>query len=317
MKRLLMYLLTICMSLVCLSSCRSTPQRESKIFFSKEILTEASLTDMPVPNLDGAVLENGEKLYCTLTDQEYADYMQRVLDYLFAREDIYYLSYPVSSGLNLFVPMDSVAPITADYDVTEKERNVFIFSTSDTLSGNNFLSNPTWLTVSRLSEQATIENSTETYNTIISITVGAFRHAQYDDAAATHTYDEGTVYPIPGSTQTCTISYCVYCGASDYSPFIGDGNGAYKVTVTQKDGNYLMNDCIYEKHVSGILYTLYPLAVDEDMVVTVNGMEIPLTYEKAQVGIRYCYAFIMPCSDIEIEVYRRTSEPAPDEDTEE
>ena len=92
-------------------------------------------------------------------------------------------------------------------------------------------------------------------------------------------------------------------------------NGAYKVTVTQKSGSYLMNDCIYESYISGILYTLYPLAADENMVVTVNGMEIPLTYEKAQVGVRACYAFIMPCEDIEIEVYRRT--PASDENLEE
>jgi hypothetical protein len=240
------------------------------------------------------------------------DIVFRIID---IKEDIYYLSYPVRSGLNLFIPMDTVAPITADYDVTKREKNVFIFSTSDVLSGNALLSDPTWLTIRRVNEQATIGNSTDTYNTIISIVVGAFRHAQYDECAAAHTYDEGTVYPIPGSTQTCTISYCVYCGASDYSPFIGDGNGAYKVTVTQKNGSYLMNDCIYESHISGILYTLYPLAADEDMVVTVNGMEIPLTYEKAQVGVRACYAFIMPCEDLEIEVYRRT--PASDENLEE
>ena len=80
MKKWLMYILTICMSMLCLSSCKRIPEREKEVFFGEELLTAASLTDMPVPNLDGAVLEEGETLYCTLTYAEYRDYMKALLD---------------------------------------------------------------------------------------------------------------------------------------------------------------------------------------------------------------------------------------------
>ena len=305
MKKWLMYILTICMSMLCLSSCKRIPEREKEVFFSEETLTAASLTDMPVPNLNGAVLEDGETLYCTLTYAEYRNYMKVLLDYLFAREDIYYLSYPVGSGLDLIFTYDKVVPLKPEYDVTQKNKNEFVFSTSDTLAGNDGqrLIDPVHIGVVRHDTSVQLEHSKDTYNTCIYIIMDEmFAGARYDPCELEHTYDEGEVYLVPGSEETCTISHCVHCGSKKITPFIGDMNGAYKVNVAAGSRIYFMNSSIQTEYYPGLLYELYTVAPYENIVVTVNGTEIPATVVERNGFERNRYAFIMPNADIEVVV---------------
>ncbi len=312
MKKWFAWICTVCIALVCLSACKNIPNREDEVFFSEETLTLSSLTDMPVPNLDGAVLEEGETLYCTLTYAEYRDYMKALLDYLFAREDIYYLSYPVGTGLDVFIPYDRVAPLKPDYDVTQDNRHEFIFSATDTLGGQDGqrLIDPVHIIVQRHISPVNIQHSDKTYNTSIYLMVDKFYGgASYDPCALEHTYGEETVYLVPGSDETCAISYCVHCGSKKITPFIGDMNGAYQVRVIGDSRYYFMPSCIYEEYYSGLLYELYTVLPYGNIAVTVNGTEIPATVVEYGGQERNRYAFIMPCADVEIVVTVLKDEP--------
>ena len=320
MKKWLAWICTVCIALVCLSACKNIPNREDEVFFGEEILTAASLTDMPAPNLNGAVLEEGETLYCTLTYAEYRDYMKALLDYLFAREDIYYLSYPVGSGADLwFVTYDRVAPLKPDYDVTQDNRHEFVFSTTDTLGGNDGyrLINPVHIVVRRHDSPVALQYSDKTYNTSIYLMVDKpLGGASYDPCILEHTYGEETVYLVPGSDETCAISYCVHCGSKKITPFIGDMNGAYQVRIVGDSRNYFMPSCIYTEYYSGLLYELYTVLPYDNIVVTVNGTEIPATVVEYGGQERNRYAFIMPCADVEVVVTVLEDEPT-DESTDE
>ena len=51
-----------------------------------------------------------------------------------------------------------------------------------------------------------------------------------------------------------------------------------------------------------LLYELYTVAPYDDIVVTVNGTEIPATVAEYAGQERSRYAFIMPCADVEVVV---------------
>ena len=79
-------------------------------------------------------------------------------------------------------------------------------------------------------------------------------------------------------------------------------SGAYQVNIIGDNRNYFMPSCIYTEYYSGLLYELYTVAPYENIVVTVNGTEIPATVVEKEGFERNRYAFIMPTADIEVVV---------------
>lgn len=205
--------------LVCLTSCVSS--YDDNKFFSEEVLSQADLTDIPIPaNVNNSVLQYGNKLYLNLTNEEYAEYVTNILNYLKVKEDIYYLGYSVGSGLwGEIVPYNKIAPLTETYQAT-LDNHDFFFSKDNAVDDDNFLSQPVEIDIRRVNAELTYKKFQ--YNTQIIINEGSSARAQWNICGATHTYDNGIEYKIPGSNNTITEYTCIHCGSTQMSDFIGD-----------------------------------------------------------------------------------------------
>lgn len=181
-KKLLALCLMALLCLYCLSSCSISYTKNE--FFSEEFLTQSKLLDMPTPpHLDASVygsnsLFGGSILYLNLTDEEYERYVEDLLDYLQAKEDIYYLGYSVGGRLwGEMLPYDEIAPITSSYNTKSDEHHIF-FATEDGLGNSDFLNSPVEIVIIRGSGKLEFDNYE--YNTQIGICDGKLAQARWN-----------------------------------------------------------------------------------------------------------------------------------------
>ena len=235
MKKILILVLTVVLCLCSLASCGVSYAKNE--FFSEEFLTQNKLADMPMPpHFDASVYGSnsllGNILYLNLTDEEYEQYVEDLLNYLRAKEDIYYLGYSVRSGLlGEMLPYDEIAPITDSYD-TKGEEHRFFFSIVDGLGNWDMLDAPVEFEIIRESGKLKFDNYE--YNTRIGICDGNRARATWNQCGAEHTYDEGIEYKVAGSDETITEYTCVHCGSTRLSDFIGDMK-IYNITIEDQD----------------------------------------------------------------------------------
>ena len=295
MKKItLVFVLALCLilCLCCLVSCDSYKSNE---FFSDEFLSEKGLKGIPVPpKIDNSVLENENSLYLNLTKAEYTGYVEELVQYLCAAEDIRYLGYSVGGYLlaEMF-PYDKIAPITDAYDASSEEHEIF-FSLDGELGKDDFLKSPIKILIKR--ESGKLKYNDFAYNTKISILSGSFVRAEWDLCGAEHTYD-GIEYKIPGGDDTVTEYTCVNCGSTKLSKFIGDLK-TYNVIITDTDADGWILDR-NKQCISGVLKRVtVEKPVGKVIKFVVNGTEIlPRETEDGKLS----YDFIMPCCDVVID----------------
>ena len=296
MKKLFACMLAILLCLGCLVSCGVSYTQNG--FFSDEFLAQNKLSDMPMPpHLDDSVYGStffGNILYLNLTNEEYEQYVEDLLDYLRAKEDIYYLGYSVGSGLwGEMLPYDDIAPITDSYNTKADEHHIF-FATKDGLGNSDFLNSPVEFVIIRESGKLKFDNYE--YNTTIGICDGNLAQARWDQCGAEHTYDEGIEYKIAGSDRTITEYTCVYCDSTKSSDFIGDMK-SYKVTIEDTAADHYILDR-RDSVISGVIVGFRTQKlIDADLKFTANGTEIlPREGEDGT----WIYEFIMPCENVVI-----------------
>ena len=294
MKKFLPLLLSVVLCLLALASCESSYTENA--FFSEDLLSESKLTDMPIPaGIENSVNQYGNTLYLNLTDDEYEQYVSRLLEYLKAKKDIYYLGYSVGSGLWAeMIPYDRVAPITNSYSAKNNKHKIF-FSTDDKLSNSDFLSEPVKITIIR--EEGKLSFNDFEYNTRIYLYNGYAAKSQWDRCGAEHTYDDGIEYKIPGSEQTIIEYTCIFCGYDHFSRFIGDMN-TYSITIEDTDADHYLVHRQYS-YISGLVVEMMAEKIDgAELKYIVNGTEI--IPRDSDDGKWWIYEFIMPCSDVVI-----------------
>ena len=289
-------------SLLGLTACNASYD-ENK-FFSDEVLSQAQLNDIPVPaNIENSVIQYGNKLYLKLTDDEYVQYIAIVLNYLKTKEDIYYLGYSVGSGLvGEMFPYNEIAPLTENYKET-LDNHHFYFSKEDKLDDDNFLSEPVEIDIKRVNAELTYKKFQ--YNTQIIINEGHLAQAQWNICGATHTYDEGKEYKVPGSNNTVTEYTCIHCGSTEMSNFIGDMK-MYNIIIEDTNADqYIIKKS--DSVPSGVIVSiLTQKLIDADIKFIVNGTEIKPNETEDD---KWSYDFIMPCCDVVITTELITGSP--------
>lgn len=311
MKKVISTLILLSIVL-CISSCCSTQpqQAEYSVFFSESVLVEYDLEDMPVPNLTKSVIYGDEinVLYLNLTEDEFKSYTEELTSYVLSRDDIYnkglWYTYDIAVG-PLFLPLSIDVYIPLD-DNKDKINGGYklAFSKEDKLSSGwvtDLMSNAYEIDVRY--ENGVIDEIDFEYNTVIKI--GKAEYARFDTCAKEHKYGEAISYPVPGTEMEIYVSYCTYCGTETQSYYYGgDDHNAY-ATVIVKGAEYLERECYRTFSVNptcyaGLIeYIEIPQNDNAAYVVTVNGFEIPLTYEESNCLF---YGFIMPSCDVEIEI---------------
>ena len=301
MKKISFVLLFV-ISLFGLVACNASYD-ENK-FFSEEVLSQAKLNDIPVPaNIENSVIQYGNKLYLKLTDDEYVQYVASVLNYLKEKEDIYYLGYSVGSGLvaEMF-PYNEIAPLAENYQATLYNHH-FFFSKENGIDDKNFLSAPVEIDIKRVN--AELKYKKFQCNTQIIINEGHLAQAQWNICGATHTYDEGKEYKIPGSNNTVTEYTCIHCGSTEMSDFIGDMK-MYNIIVEDTNADqYIIKKS--DSVPSGVIVSIITQKlIDADIRFIVNGTEIKPNETEDD---KWSYDFIMPCCDVVITTELITSSP--------
>ena len=301
MKKFVLIFLCL-ISLFGLVACNAS--YEENKFFSEEVLSQAKLNDIPVPaNIENSVIQYGNKLYLKLTDDEYVQYIASVLNYLKTKEDIYYLGYSVGSGLvGEMFPYNEIAPLTENYKET-LDNHHFYFSKEDKLDDDNFLSEPVEIDIKRVNAELTYKKFQ--YNTQIIINEGHLAQAQWNICGATHTYDEGKEYKVPGSNNTVTEYTCIHCGSTEMSDFIGDMK-MYNIIIEDTNADqYIIKKS--DSVPSGVIVSIVTQKlIDADIKFIVNGTEIKPNETEDD---KWSYDFIMPCCDVVITTELITGSP--------
>ena len=289
-------------SLFGLTACNAS--YEEKKFFSEEVLSQAKLNDIPVPaNIENSVIQYGNKLYLKLTDDEYVQYIASVLNYLKTKEDIYYLGYSVGSGLvSEMFPYNEIAPLTENYKET-LDNHHFFFSKENGIDDKNFLSAPVEIDIKRVNAELTYKKFQ--YNTQIIINEGHLAQAQWNICGATHTYNEGKEYKVPGSNNTVTEYTCIHCGSTEMSDFIGDMK-MYNIIIEDTNADqYIIKKS--DSVPSGVIVSIVTQKlIDADIKFIVNGTEIKPNETEDD---KWSYDFIMPCCDVVITTELITGSP--------
>ena len=279
--------------LVCLTACNAS--YEENKFFSEEVLSQAKLNDVPVPaNIENSVIQYGNKLYLKLTDDEYVQYIASVLNYLKTKEDIYYLGYSVGSGLwGEIVPYNEIAPLTETYQAT-LDNHDFFFSKDNAVDDDNFLSQPVEIDIRRVNAELTYKKFQ--YNTQIIINEGSSARTQWNICGATHTYDNGIEYKIPGSNNTITEYTCIHCGSTQMSDFIGDMK-LYNIIIEDTNADHYIIKKSDSVPSGVVVRIITQKLIDADIKFMVNGTEIKPNETEDD---KWSYDFIMPCCDVVI-----------------
>ena len=307
--RTILSVLVVTLLAVTLVSCFSSDVGDVGAYFSDEILTEKNITDMPRPDgLDEGVCVDGDELYLNMTDDEYSDYVMKVVEYLKGREEIYYLSHSVDSGYDgvflLLRRYDICQPIPQEYDYSSIS-HTFVFSTSPELGGSDDMRimNDTLINIVRESKTEEYGRTGIKYNTVI--TIKGNTSPKYDLCHFNHAYNDGVEYIIPGSDQTMFIYECQNCGATRRSGIFSDYN-AYTVYTNDVNGiKYVTKQFSPTDITSGSLFEIHTVAMD-GIRVYANDVELMMTSidtdSESGETLGYCYGFIMPCRDVEIKI---------------
>lgn len=159
-------------------------------FYDNEFLLECNLSDMPLPNLEGSALSEGNVVHLNMTDDEYIAYCQEIYNYLLSKEDAYFQGYNHSTGGKYFYPLN-------DEYTTTLDANSFVFSLTEKL--NNYRDGDIFVSEDRYSNPVIIEISREDktlkkgfkkyqYNTSIKIKlrpiVGCHYNGELQDGSA-------------------------------------------------------------------------------------------------------------------------------------
>ena len=149
-----------------------------------------------------------------------------------------------------------------------------------------------------------------TYNTEILLQPSALVAAEVDPCVAKHTYDEGTVYPVPGLDRSITVYSCIHCGNHKQDWYL-DIRKSYTVTVAEGIEYIFGNNRNYlpwgiNSMYAGLQLEIITLIPEEGTLqVLVNGEPIPVL--RSQDG-KDTYGFIMPESDVTIEIFPAETE---------
>ena len=311
MKKVILTLLLPFIVFCLPSCCYSQPkQAEYNVFFSEIILAEYNLDDMPVPSLDRSVIygEETNVLYLNLTDEEFSAYTEELSSYILSRDDIYNKGIWYTSDLAvgpLFIPLsiDVYIPLEDNADQIIGG-NKLAFSMEKELSSG-------WVTdlmsdayeINILHEDGIIEEINFKYNTVIKI--GKAEYARFDTCAKEHKYGDAISYPIPGLETVIDVYNCVYCGTETQNYYYGGSDHKTYATVIVKGAEYLESECYRTFSVNPTCYAglieqiIIPKSDNATYSVTVNGFDIPITYEEDNCLV---YGFIMPSCDVEIEI---------------
>lgn len=294
--------------LMLLSMAGCMPEYPADTFFSDELLAESGLADLPVPKLENSRLD-GKSLWLNLTEAEYEAYVAELVAYLRGREDVHHLSFYVRRYLmGEIAPVDVCAPLPENYDCSG-DRHEFVFSYTAELSENQMMRDPIRITVIR--EVRELFRGNFTYNTEFLLQPDALAGAEVDPCAAQHTYDEGTVYPVPGLDRGITVYQCIHCGDMTQNAYL-DSRKSYAVTV-EKGRNYILSNNwnvtvawdIDSLHAGGRLEITVRRATTGITTMLVNGESIPVLREDENTQT---FGFIMPESDVRIEIFPAETE---------
>lgn len=303
MKRIIAITLML-MSVFALFSCDR--EYEENVLFSDETLAAQNLVGLPMPTGKETRLENDTRLYLWLSDEEYLSYVEDVLNYLRAREDIYYLGYPYSSGHNIFLfSYDILTPLKNDYTASLSS-HCFVFSSDGELGNNETLSNESRITIRRTTKTETLPQTDFEFNTLISIEKSRIA-SSYDPCIkeCDYDYENGNEYVIPGESFKQVIYICKNCGSKKYAE---DYGSAEKRKVTVASGkDYILGET-RESGYSGLVYEIKThIQKDFDLKVTVNGTDIPKTHIESDY---WGYSFIIPECEVKIEISPTNDKPS-------
>lgn len=299
MKKRLLWGLAMLMVLSLFGCTREYPE---DTFFDTAILEEYQLSDMPVPKLENSRLD-GDSLCLNLTDEEYEAYVAELVAWLRGREDVYSLCYYHSRYLmGEIAPVDVCAPLPQDYDCSG-DWHEFVFTYTEILDENR-MKNPIRITVLR--EVRELFRGNFTYNTEIFLEPDSAIPAEVDPCAGSHTYDEGTVYPVPGWDRGITIYSCIHCGDTKQSEYIDSSYKSYAVTVTEGVSYILSNNwnidkawAIEDMFAGQEIEITTPILADGTIQMLVNGENIPVLWTE---GETQTFGFIMPQENVEIQI---------------
>ena len=282
-------------------------------FFSQEHLESLHLADIPVPKLENSRLIAYHKdiewfYYGNLTREEFDAYVLSVVDYLKAREDIYYPCYYYEHRLELGIsPVDDYTNFGETYDPA-KDQHRFAFSMEQERNGTDLI-DPIMIEI--VWEEADWGEMGFTSNTTIRF-YGNYYRVSYELCAAQHTYDEGRVYPVPGWERGITIYQCIHCGDRTQSEYLDSNYKSYAVNVTEGVSYILSNNWNVDKawdidslHAGGTLEITVRRAPTGSTTMMVNGESLPVLWEDENTQT---FGFIMPESDVTIEIFPAETE---------
>ena len=313
MKKALISLIIVCIS-VALFSCignKRIPVYENDVFFSEDVMLEYEFEGLPIPSFESSRMdiEKNNVLYLNMTDEQFEDYRDAVVQYLLEREGIYNLGvwYDVRLFVGpMFIPIvyDSYIPLVDNINDLS-DTNKFAFSLKEELTYgwiSGLMVNAYEIEVSRINGTLDGEEAFE-YNTYISIDNA---RAVYEPCSKEHKYGEARSYPLPNSDLVIDIYHCVYCGSEIHSEYFAGGDNTWYKKRILTGANYLERSCFNEYagdnpgSYAGLEQDLKILKQEGvEFKVRVNGFEIPVAYEEDGCLI---YGFIMPQCDVEIEI---------------
>ena len=296
MKKLLVCLLATMLCLCNLTSCEAYKEAyKENVFFSNSLLKRANLEDMPVPpGADSDAVRDGNTLYLNLTEQEYKQYVFRMLEYLQAKKDIYYLGYSYGDFYSQWLLNTPIYPLTTPYVYGGGNDHSFFFSNENNLAYADHLINPIEIEIERKTGQLSFKNYE--YNTLIRVKTVAFATASWSQCGAGHTYDEGVEYPIAGSDKTVPVYSCIHCSAVNYPDFTNDMED-YPITIKDTDAKQYLTENLGGAPSGAIISVGARKPTDSDLKFIANGTEI--LPREGEDGL-WIYEFIMPCEDVVI-----------------
>lgn len=290
----LIAVLAVCACLLC--ACEG--QRDLKgEFFGEEYLDSMGVRTLPSPSLDSSVLRDGKTLYLNLSDEEYIAYYAKLIGYLCARTDIYNLSKVEHSTYLMIIPTGYICSPIGDGFVPSCESVNLMFSLTEELGEDGELESPICISLTRKSGTHTYSGFS--YNCYMTISQSNVGSVVLDRCYYDHTYEEIAEYRVPSGGEIQFIKYytCIYCGASNFSKFIGDMK-YYKVSVDQ-GGEYIVRT-LPDEYISGTRMDVCVGKLHSNLILTVNGIQIE--GHASDADSLWHYTFVMPCKDITISI---------------
>ena len=297
MKKAIFFILAAAL-LLGLSGCSENYQED--VWYSAEKLSECLVPDLP--QIGPTLLNHSDwKIFDLLTDDEFDAYVQSVYDYLKA-QDFEYLGTRGHYKSSLSIAFMSYYFQPAETLAQHCQNGDYYFVYSDGSTDENGTLIFWFLGIYRYdNESRDYDGKTYKYNTELTLRKGGeapaagfyyYDEEHIDPCFFGHSYDEGAVYPVPGSEDTITAYTCQNCGDEDLSDWIGDMT-MYKLIEADSSAIHYLKRHL-ETCASGLVVRIDTQKLDDaDIVLSVNGTLIP----KEELEDRWRYTFIMPCAD--------------------